>query len=80
MTFACLASTADTVLGRYRDEPGLNGAEISPVERGSGSGTELQGCRCGAAASASLYIISAGERREEGLTGIQSYSFAQTNS
>eukprot|EP00064_Thunnus_orientalis_P006332 superscaffoldBa00000656_g6348 len=26
--------------GRYRDEPGLNGAEISPMERGSGAGTE----------------------------------------
>ena len=40
MTFVCLASTTDTVLGRYKDEPGLDGEEISPMERGSGAGTE----------------------------------------
>lgn len=40
MTFACLASTTDTVPGRYGDEPGLDGAEISPMERVSGVGTD----------------------------------------
>lgn len=74
MTFACLASTTDIVLGKYGHEPGLGGVEISSMERGAG------GCCCGAATSATLNFISAGECREEGLTGIPSYSFAQTNS
>lgn len=43
MTFACLASTTDTVPGRYGDEPGLNGAEISSMERGQRSRNGAQG-------------------------------------
>lgn len=59
MTSACLAKTTDTVLERYRDEPGLKGAEISPMERGSGTGTALSCCRL----CFPLHYIS---RREQG--------------
>lgn len=73
MTFACRASTTDTVLGRYRDEPGLNRAEISLIELVSGAGAERR-----AAAPALLYVISAG-REQEGRTNWNSILQLCTN-
>lgn len=43
MTFTCLASTTDIVLGRYGHEPGLDGVEISSMERGRRAGARHRG-------------------------------------
>lgn len=63
---------------------GLDEAEISPMEHGGGggggAGMEHRAATVVLSALPAFTLYQRASARKEGLTGIQSYSFAQTNS